>query len=29
MPAHEHWNRIYETKRPDQLSWYAPHLYRS
>lgn len=25
----EHWNHIYQTKQPDQVSWYAPHLDRS
>ena len=25
----EHWQRVYETKAPDALSWYAPHLQRS
>jgi ubiquinone/menaquinone biosynthesis C-methylase UbiE len=22
----EHWERIYLTKRPDEVSWYRPHL---
>jgi SAM-dependent methyltransferase len=26
MNAHEHWDHIYATKAPDQVSWYAPHL---
>lgn len=24
-----HWNHVYKTKQPDQVSWYAPHLNRS
>jgi SAM-dependent methyltransferase len=26
MDAREHWERVYLTKRPTQVSWYAPHL---
>jgi SAM-dependent methyltransferase len=26
MNAQEHWERIYSTKAPDQVSWYSPHL---
>lgn len=26
MNAQEHWDRIYRTKAPDQVSWYSPHL---
>ncbi len=22
----EHWERVYETKRPTEVSWYRPHL---
>jgi len=29
MDRLNHWNNIYETKRSDQVSWYAPHLERS
>jgi ubiquinone/menaquinone biosynthesis C-methylase UbiE len=29
MSVKEHWNQVYETKRPDEVSWYAPHLERS
>ncbi len=24
-----HWERVYETKKPDAVSWYQPHLLRS
>lgn len=26
MNAQEHWERVYATKAPDQLSWHSPHL---
>lgn len=26
MDAKSHWERVYQTKRPDQVSWYRPHL---
>jgi SAM-dependent methyltransferase len=26
MNAQDHWEHIYTTKAPDQVSWYAPHL---
>jgi 2-polyprenyl-3-methyl-5-hydroxy-6-metoxy-1,4-benzoquinol methylase len=26
MDAQKHWERIYGTKSPDQVSWYRPHL---
>jgi 2-polyprenyl-3-methyl-5-hydroxy-6-metoxy-1,4-benzoquinol methylase len=26
MDTHEHWEKIYGTKPPDQVSWYRPHL---
>lgn len=26
MSTQEHWEHIYATKAPDQVSWYAPHL---
>jgi ubiquinone/menaquinone biosynthesis C-methylase UbiE len=26
MNTQEHWERIYSTKAPDQVSWYSPHL---
>jgi hypothetical protein len=26
MNAQAHWDRIYEEKAPDQVSWYRPHL---
>ena len=26
MNTQEHWERIYSTKAPDQVSWYCPHL---
>ncbi|MDQ9172458.1 class I SAM-dependent methyltransferase [Oxalobacteraceae bacterium R-40] len=29
MSIHDHWNRVYRTKQPDEVSWYAPHLERS
>ena len=27
--ARRHWDRVYETKAPDAVSWYEPHLARS
>lgn len=29
MFAHEHWNNVYQSKKPDEVSWYAVHLERS
>ena len=26
MNKKEHWDRVYDTKSPDAVSWYAPHL---
>ncbi|HVL36788.1 MAG TPA: class I SAM-dependent methyltransferase [Burkholderiales bacterium] len=26
MPAKKHWEKVYRTKAPDAVSWYAPHL---
>lgn len=26
MNAREHWEHVYATKAPDQVSWYTPHL---
>jgi len=26
MNAQEHWDRVYGTKAPDQVSWFRPHL---
>lgn len=26
MARKEHWEKVYETKAPDAVSWYAPHL---
>jgi 2-polyprenyl-3-methyl-5-hydroxy-6-metoxy-1,4-benzoquinol methylase len=26
MDARAHWQKIYSTKAPDQVSWYRPHL---
>ena len=26
MDARTHWEKIYNTKAPDQVSWYRPHL---
>ena len=26
MDAKSHWERVYQTKRADQVSWYRPHL---
>ena len=26
MDARQHWERVYRTKQPTELSWYAPHL---
>ncbi|MEX2553352.1 MAG: class I SAM-dependent methyltransferase [Actinomycetota bacterium] len=29
MDPERHWERVYETKSPDEVSWYRPHLERS
>src|SRR5215510_12628550 len=29
MSEQEHWDSIYEKKRPESVSWYRPHLDRS
>lgn len=29
MDSEQHWNRVYQTKPSDAVSWYAPHLARS
>ncbi len=26
MDAKAHWEKVYQTKRPDEVSWYRPHL---
>jgi SAM-dependent methyltransferase len=26
MDARQHWERVYRSKRPTEVSWYAPHL---
>jgi SAM-dependent methyltransferase len=26
MDAMQHWERVYATKQPDEMSWYRPHL---
>ena len=26
MDARQHWERVYRTKQPTEVSWYAPHL---
>jgi SAM-dependent methyltransferase len=26
VDPHAHWDRVYRTKRPDEVSWYRPHL---
>ena len=26
MDAQQHWDRVYQTKAPDQVSWFRPHL---
>ena len=26
MDTRQHWERVYRTKRPTEVSWYAPHL---
>ena len=26
MDARQHWERVYRTKRPTEVSWYTPHL---
>lgn len=27
--SHQHWERVYRTRQPDQVSWYAAHLNQS
>jgi SAM-dependent methyltransferase len=29
MNGQKHWDRVYERRAPDQVSWYRPHLERS
>lgn len=29
MDRQQHWEHIYQTKAPDQVSWYSPHLHAS
>lgn len=29
MDQRAHWERVYQTKRPDEVSWYRPHLEQS
>jgi len=29
MSGREHWDRVYEGRAPDEVSWYRPHLERS
>ena len=29
MPEQNHWDAVYRTKAPDQVSWFSPHLERS
>jgi SAM-dependent methyltransferase len=29
MPSDEHWQGVYQQKRPDEVSWYTPHLEQS
>jgi len=29
MDRGQHWERVYETKSPEEVSWYEPHLTRS
>jgi 2-polyprenyl-3-methyl-5-hydroxy-6-metoxy-1,4-benzoquinol methylase len=29
MNAHSHWDHIYQTKKPTQMSWFRPHLEKS
>jgi len=29
MDAQQHWERVYRTKQPTEVSWYAPHLVSS
>lgn len=29
MAGEAHWEQVYETKSPDRVSWYTPHLERS
>ena len=26
MDNKDHWEKVYDTKAPDAVSWYAPHL---
>ena len=26
MDNRKHWEKVYQTKAPDAVSWYAPHL---
>ena len=26
MESKSHWEQVYQTKAPDAVSWYAPHL---
>lgn len=26
MDAQQHWEKVYHTKAPDQVSWFRPHL---
>jgi len=26
VEARQHWEQVYRTKRPTEVSWYAPHL---
>lgn len=29
MSAQKHWDHVYQTKQPDEVSWYSPHLEHS
>ena len=29
MPGREHWEKVYQTRRETEVSWYQPHLQRS
>lgn len=29
MEREQHWNKIYGTKQPDEVSWFTPHLENS
>src|SRR5262245_51224346 len=29
MSTREHWQRVYETRTPNEVSWYSPHLAES